>query len=531
MARTSRDSKGIVLPVVLILALLAAIYVAAVLNVSRTDLQQVRSQQEMTEAMYLAEAGLNVLAEKYWIGYRESNPAHRTQWLDTHLEDVDLFEYNGSIGDSRGTYTATVRRVYSTRVAGERVAIIESKGQVGSHERAVVRAVLYGLGRSRVFDYAYFANNFGWMWGAGITTNGDIRSNGNFNLKNPTINGDVYASVNNEIGADGHIEGDTRQKTLDWYRTHYGNRVRPTTLDGYKFGYDGESEWFEGEEILEMPYLKDTSYYEQLAQSRNSTLRVGGGGPTVNGVHNGNLVIYGTAANPIEINGPVVITGDVVLGGVIRGQGTIYSGRNVHIVDDITYETPPTWPKDGTPPETVAEANKNADFLGVASRGSIVLGDYTTSDWNSNVGKYIKPDFTAPYIDEDGTWFHGNYTAADGVKVDGTTRRYYESSFSNAFFRAQVRTQQIRTLNGLFYTNHLFAGRMTNATINGSVIMRDEAIIYNTSFDLNYDYRAREDGEEYIDIDLPKAARMAQIAWLYGTFEHNEGDLEAMFGE
>ncbi|HNT34036.1 MAG TPA: hypothetical protein PKH07_03470, partial [bacterium] len=192
---------------------------------------------------------------------------------------------------------------------------------------------------------------------------------------------------------------------------------------------------------------------------------------------------------------------------------------------------PPTWPKDGTPPETVAEANKNADFLGVASRGSIVLGDYTTSDWNSNVGKYIKPDFTAPYIDEDGTWFHGNYTAADGVKVDGTTRRYYESSFSNAFFRAQVRTQQIRTLNGLFYTNHLFAGRMTNATINGSVIMRDEAIIYNTSFDLNYDYRAREDGEEYIDIDLPKAARMAQIAWLYGTFEHNEGDLEAMFGE
>lgn len=55
------------------------------------------------------------------------------------------------------------------------------------------------------------------------------------------------------------------------------------------------------------------------------------------------LILIGTETHPIEIHGPVVVPGDVVIAGVITGQGTIYSGRNVHIVGNVTYQDPPRW--------------------------------------------------------------------------------------------------------------------------------------------------------------------------------------------
>jgi hypothetical protein len=56
------------------------------------------------------------------------------------------------------------------------------------------------------------------------------------------------------------------------------------------------------------------------------------------------LVIVGTDDYPIRINGPFVADGDVIIKGVVSGQGTIYAGRNIHIVGDIWYGAPPEWP-------------------------------------------------------------------------------------------------------------------------------------------------------------------------------------------
>ena len=61
----------------------------------------------------------------------------------------------------------------------------------------------FALMRSRVFDNAYFVNNYGWFQGSSITANGDVRANGNLYLDSGcTVNGDVrFKSLQVELGA------------------------------------------------------------------------------------------------------------------------------------------------------------------------------------------------------------------------------------------------------------------------------------------------------------------------------------------
>ena len=90
------------------------------------------------------------------------------------------------------------------------------------------------------------------------------------------------------------------------------------------------------------------------------------------------LVIVGTDAQPIQIDGPVVVEGDVIIKGVVSGQGTIYAGRNVHIVGDITYTDPPVWPsldrntRTGEISDYRDQQLANFDFGSVCNNGQYV---------------------------------------------------------------------------------------------------------------------------------------------------------------
>lgn len=85
----------------------------------------------------------------------------------------------------------------------------------------------------------------------------------------------------------------------------------------------------------------------------------------------GAVILIGTWDFPICIDGPVVFESDVVIRGFVSGRGTIYSGRNIHVIGDINYKNPPYWPDTGSEPET-----KGKDLLVLISRGSIVFGNY-----------------------------------------------------------------------------------------------------------------------------------------------------------
>lgn len=107
----------------------------------------------------------------------------------------------------------------------------------------------------------------------------------------------------------------------------------------------------------------------------------GGMTPQIDGSTEASLVLVGTPANPIELNGKVAVDGDVVLFGPVKGEGAIYASGNVYIAGDLTYA-------DGV------DAQGNRTFgvgpdgrpnsLALAAGGNIVVGDpLTIPNWGA----------------------------------------------------------------------------------------------------------------------------------------------------
>jgi hypothetical protein len=99
-----------------------------------------------------------------------------------------------------------------------------------------------------------------------------------------------------------------------------------------------------------------------------------GNATSVSGSYNGNLVLYGTAANPIVINGDVAVNGDLVIKGYVKGTGEIYVRGNTYVVGDTQYA-------DGTVNgvRTFGKAQDGTQNLfAVASGGNIAVGDFIT---------------------------------------------------------------------------------------------------------------------------------------------------------
>lgn len=221
-----------------------------------------------------------------------------------------------------------------------------------------------------------------------------------------------------------------REESEEDTNVGWGTMARPTrrlvlpsqpTLNGDEallpagFGYDGEfpsptkpkQARYEKQPIQPMPYLGDLSLYKKFATNHQRTplSPFGGGqgsrlryridtdgdgdyfdggsaqrelaevydlakGPDqeANTSDDGwPLVLLGQSTQPIVIDGPVVIPGDVIMKGEVRGRGTLYAGRNIHIVGDLEYLDPPIWPALGREPGN----GKLTAFLGKDNRPTL----------------------------------------------------------------------------------------------------------------------------------------------------------------
>ncbi len=523
--------------ILLIVAILVTISVRLIVGTSVAVYQSRRQQ-----ARYLAWAGVERAKTEMYNAFMNHFYGPTGAWTDSSFEWFDSL-----LGDAppihlpiegslpTGTYQVDVISVQELKEDVGRVVKVRSIGRAKGVEVMVVAWLWYGLARSKVFDYAYFINNYGWFWGSTITANGDVRSNGDFSLKySPKVNGDVYAGVDPDLGSSGTIDGTNLYDTLSDYYSTAPLTARPGNpsywsedLNGngvldpgedvngngyldtyeYDFGYDGTSTHYEHQVPIEMPYLGDLNFYKTVANLKGGKI-VQGGTVVVDGVHEGNLILVGTETNPIEITGPVVISGDVVIKGKVKGQGVIYAGRNIHILGNVEYVDPPSWPKPDDAPEETDQENLSKDFLGLAAKGNVIIGDYTSSYWNTP-RYYISSAFTSPYkvdptdatngyvkyYDAEGNpWFDGDYTAYDGgKKEDGSLRRYYESSFPDATIRSLAdRYDKITRIDAFIYTNHAIAGRIGAISFNGGIVARDEALIYSGHIIMNYDVRVRD---------------------------------------
>ncbi|MBI3010832.1 MAG: hypothetical protein HYY57_07605 [Candidatus Omnitrophica bacterium] len=115
--------------------------------------------------------------------------------------------------------------------------------------------------------------------------------------------------------------------------------------------------------------------------------------------------------------------------------------------------------------------------------------------------------------------FDGNYDQSDGgLKLDGTQRKFYESTLSNTDFQALVSMNSTWTaIEGVIFTNHLFAGAINSsigAGIRGAIVARDESISFTGSMlGIAHDLRLL-DNSALPYVGLPIGVQRPQlIAW------------------
>ncbi|MBI3323919.1 MAG: hypothetical protein HYZ92_01385 [Candidatus Omnitrophica bacterium] len=287
----------------------------------------------------------------------------------------------------------------------DRLMTVRAEAKVGSATKKIEAVYRLGLGPSDVFRYAYFINNYGWfdtVAGTKVEVYGEVRANGDleFSGNDLYVDGDLYASQNPALNnpktalpSQGTITGDPSESHGIWpYDPYYGEYGfkdvgarpardllmpgqpgvggPPTTLpEGYGWNAPPDQRKFPNQPAHTMPYMGDMTLYERVADSRHGSITFPTAGPdgvygtgddgqeTIDGVYKGPdgiagtdddtapLVIVGESqGRPIEINGPVVIPGDVIIKGVVTGRGSLYSGRNVHVVGQLSYLKPTVYP-------------------------------------------------------------------------------------------------------------------------------------------------------------------------------------------
>jgi len=204
-------------------------------------------------------------------------------------------------------------------------------------------------------------------------------------------------------------------------------------------------------------------------------------------------------------------------------------------------------------------APEKASLLGLAAKGNIVIGNYRSAPFENKtlpklrtgVGSIVQPYVVDPtdealgYKDSTNVKgelvFSGNYDRRDwqlnaagqlvpGTKLDGTERKFYESTLPNDVFQALIdpsdplysfsRDGQI---DAVLYTNHAIAGYVPPKqhdgngynyfTMNGSMVSRDDALMIDSNFVLNHDMRLSGQGGAN-NLGLPLAlARPRLTRW------------------
>lgn len=536
--------SGFVLCLTLVLLLCASVTLGAVLYYTAFTLRYVRHAQERHVCLAAAQSSLEQLKGEIKRKYSDSvsqasvrvGVANISQyeWFQSVINDqttigVGVAPYavmRAAVCDTQGCHVTlrielpNVESANSCTLTLLATAITPRGVSVTVRER-----ICFASRRSSIYNYAYFVNNYGWMNGASIVINGDMRANGDMSITGSVVNGKIYAAKNDEVGADGEISfapvasrsGRSTTYTYpkiwsqDYYWQNAGERARPTNpayadgavLSGGFSASDstitltdsslsdssdaGYSYLLEDAGELPMPYVSDLKSYREYAQALQSdpeaanaylkynavsfdasgnpvlgarkTLNVcnytqddNDSTPTVNemilsgetglsgdasGGDQGTLVLVGTKTNPIKIDGPVIVASDVVIMGYVTGQGTIYSGRNIHVVGDITYLDGPSWPHPDSTPETTRASNVGKDMLSLVAKGCVVVGNCADASWKSSIEPYISSDSSSNvskeyYCNDDDTSigypastekFSGDYTAACSQK------KYYDCAW------------------------------------------------------------------------------------------------------
>jgi hypothetical protein len=538
-----RREQGSTLLTVVVIGAIMCVSASSMLIMSTNSINNAAGRVDWNKAFFNAENSAVWAAQTAF----DSTPAPgSTNYYSTALGNLPLGSVISSAHGDVSFKGAWVQIAQPANSASN-VVIITSSACVNDKVRTL-QAQITLRPVSLVFDYEYFLNNWGWWWGSTITGNGAQRANWDFDFRDgPTVNGSILA-------AD---QVDENEVPIQDY---------PTAPFGGLAGSDVTNLVHQGAPRVDMPNLLNFSNYTAtaLANTASNGLWVGTnqvvagvltnyytpnpGGNAGNLSPQTGLYVVGSANTPIVIKGTVVIPGDLVIQGTVTGQGTLYVGGNLYIANNITYAHGPDF---STPPETQAPAARDAwvaqnmtnDLIAYAVRGSILTGDVTDPDWinycyyypgsglsvvgdESHLGAdgiASTPDDNIPYLHADGTM--STWYDADG---DGTTNSNYNynTDINMTAARAsqiigypkvngapvpynQVATDNMGTLEGIFYTDHAAAMRLEqyNTVFHGVIVSRNEQIVFQDYLNLIYDSRVNSrynnNPNQFINLGLP----------------------------
>jgi len=401
-------------------------------------------------------------------------------------------------------------------------------------------------------NYAYFINHWGWFHGSSITANGSVSANGRFSLKdNPTINcSPIYGAVNgtdlqNRLKFNGitpndgglfaglDIEGTCRgSANLAANRYEYQDPVMMPNLSNLGY-YEAKAKTHGSTlKVGTTEYTGNGVYGDAVGEKQH-------------------LYLAGTQTNPIRLNGTVVVRGSLIIKGYVTGQGSIVAGGNIYVAGNLTYVNGPTTQRPASNDEATTEAwlasNLNKDFLGLYARENILFGNYNDSSWSS-VYSWLADSQnrsdedcgldlvygTGDEKENDGQWEIERYTAdhdslgvlppgahtgdnipGTGEDIDGDGVRDIQpkntTEWKNLFAVPTINTtnwggntpakftsyadlvdSSIGRIDGCLYTNHVMAGYLKDSSevkFFGSVISRNEALVFTPKLTLNHDER------------------------------------------
>ncbi len=430
-----RNERGGALPVALILAVALVIGAAAFLTHTSTEVVQTRENIASVRAFYYAEAGLNYAQGQLLRGWQLAifvAPFHFVDHGTITTLPADMVLHAGT--PEEGQFHVEIINL-STPYKDARDVSVKSTGTYRGETRSVVATFCVELRPSRVFDYTYFLNHWGWTENipSSFKMNGNVRANGHFSFSKSTLNingnpesmwlrgtkrykdsGGIYSGFSITGGSSLHGMGG-----LEVNQHMHEDLNENGLLDpGEDHNQDGK---LTDPDHVPMPNLTDMSLYEEHAKSWNdgfgSSIVIEGAGEggadllVSDAVYGddagekGNLVLWGTEENPIVIDGPVVVRGGLIIKGYVKGKGSLYVHDNVYVPDNVMYVAPPVGKPDwdyfdySTPEERYEswnqaaslwrEANADKDGLGLFARESVVIGDYTDSSWRKTVSNWL----------------------------------------------------------------------------------------------------------------------------------------------
>jgi hypothetical protein len=208
----------------------------------------------------------------------------------------------------------------------------------------------------------------------------------------------------------------------------------------------------------------------------------------VSGNYDGNLILIGTEQNPIKLSGDVYASGDVVIKGVVEGQGAIYAGRNVYIAGNLLNKNRADQPgtgvcKDTSSPDECARKNIAADKdeLRISAGNNIIMGDFTETDSSNKplnrrdrqAADYFREQFGLAYANDvfptqDRYVRKGSSEELRLVKVAGKPDKYIDQLGN------PVPSAEVQTFSGNDVYRNLIAPGQTDKDGNFKPWMSDD---------------------------------------------------------